>query len=255
MREEVFSVVYGWIFRAILCFIFIHIDASHKQEVAPYLLPAEHPIRPMLDALFMQSRAILNLETLHKAGFKKTKPRKFTKLIVTSHPSVPGYIFKLYLDAQRYHKDTPEHHFWIARVQGANLVRQYIKDHHLGDRFKVPQKWIYNLPSHPKTDQGYQKKNYILVEEDMMLFPDQDNKNLWSSDYVTYQLLEELYGILKFVGLYDAAKPDNIPFSLDGKIAFIDTQTYNEKNVRYEKLTPYLSASNKEFWKMLTNID
>lgn len=253
MQAEDFSVVCGWIINAILVLFAIQsLDAGTKQEVQPYLLSADHPIRPVLDAIFTDSRATLNLKTLKKAGFKKTKPRKFTKLIVTMHPSVPGYIFKLYLDAQRFHKDTLEHHFWMARIQGANLARQYIIDHHLEERFKVPQKWIYELPRYPKVEEGYQEKHYILVEEDMHILPDEQNKELWGSSYVNYQLLEELYAILKCVGLYDAAKPDNIPFSVDGKISFIDTQTYGKKNVRYEKLTPFLSEGNRVFWEALT---
>lgn len=241
---------FGWIISVCLLFFSPLLHAS-IQEVEPYLLPLEHPIRPLLQILFSEKRATLNLKTLKKAGFQKAKPRKFTNLIVTKHPAIPGYIFKLYLDAQRHHKETPEYAYWIARVQGANLVRQYIYDHFLEDRFKVPAKWIYELPASCR-EEGYAVKNFILVEEDMALLSDEQNKELWKSNFVTFSLLQELYGILHTVGLYDAAKPDNIPFSTDGKIAFIDTQTFGKKNVRYEKLTPFLSKENQEFWKIMT---
>jgi len=225
--------------------------AQPSAQVAPYLLPQDHPIKPLLDVLFSSSRATFNLETLEKAGFSKTSPRKFTKLIVTRHPAIPGYVFKLYLDAQRFHKDLAEHHFWILRVQGSELVRSIIAAHGLESSFKVPYKWIYPLPKHPKPSKNYYPKHYILVEEDMYLLKDSDNKALWASSYVSQPLLQALYLILKQAGLYDCAKPDNIPFSVDGRIAFIDTQTHSHTNVDYNKLTPYLSPANQAYWKSL----
>ena len=86
-----------------------------RAAVAPYLVPSDHPIKGVLDVLFTTSRVILNLDTLHKAGFAKTSPNKFTRVIVTAHPAIPGYVFKLYLDAQRDHKNMPESHYWLLR--------------------------------------------------------------------------------------------------------------------------------------------
>ncbi|MGK5594912.1 MAG: hypothetical protein ACSNEK_06105 [Parachlamydiaceae bacterium] len=124
-------VAFGWIFN-LFVFLILTLDgielAALKQG-HPYVLPKDHPIHVSLDALFSQSRATLNLKTLKKAGFQASKPRKFTKLIVAKHPSFPGYLFKLYLDAQRHYKDLPEYHYWAARIKGAQLVRKCIEDH------------------------------------------------------------------------------------------------------------------------------
>jgi hypothetical protein len=251
---------HGLIFRFILIFFWTcaafaeaqHLSKETQEAVAPYLLPHDHPITPVLDHLFSSSRAILNLVALKQAGFAESKPRKFTKLIVTTHPACPGYIFKLYLDAQRYYKDLPEHHYWILRIQGANKIRRELKAQGIEHLFKVPQKWIYALPAHPQPPSGYYTKYYILVEEDMELFSKDDNERLWASSLVTFELLDHLYAILKKIGLRDCAKPDNIPFSLDGRIAFVDTQTFGSKKVRYKKLNPYLSPSNYAYWKTIT---
>lgn len=225
-----------------------------KKTIEPYLLPADHPIKPILDAIFNSSRAIFNLNTLEQAGFKPTAPRKFTQLIVTQHPAVPGFIFKLYLDSQRYYKDLQEHEFWIMRIQGADKVRQEIANCGLEAIFKVPHKWIYCLPTCPKPPSGYYPKLTILVEEDMLLIADKDNKALWGSSYITPQLLDSLFYLLKEVGLYDGAKPDNIPFSSDGRIAFVDTQTFGRKTVNYKKLLPFLSKENRIYWKALIKL-
>lgn len=244
-------VVRGLYFSTIV-FIFITFGFLYGTVPQEYLLPSNHPIKPSLDYLFSQSRALLNLENLEKAGFEYSPPRKFTNLIVAKHPALPGYIFKLYLDAQRFHKDKPEHHFWILRVQGSILVRQQIAAARLDSFLKVPQKWIYKLPSKPAPALGYMRKSYILVEEDMDLVSKEHNEALWSSSFVSKELLNAVYQILTIVGLSDCAKPDNIPFSTDGRIAFIDTQTFGRK-VPYKNLEKWLSEENKIYWKVLTD--
>ena len=222
-----------------------------QSKIVSYLLPENHPIKPELDALFSSTRVILNLKTLEAAGFKKSKPRKFTRLIVTSHPQFPGYIFKLYLDAQRYYKNTYEYIHWMMRVQGVEKVRHEINARGLQELFKAPKKWIYILPSTTSSRcKDYACKHCILVEEDMELFSDAENKALWTSDFVSPQLLEGLFHILKTVGLDDCLKPDNLPFSKDGRVAFIDTQTF-DRHVEYKRLLPFLSPVNQSYWKLL----
>lgn len=220
-----------------------------KASLAPYMLPDDHPIKPILDAIFAADRVTFNLDSMRKAGFDKCAPREFTKIIVTRHPALPGYIFKLYLDAQRFHKDLPEYALWTMRIKGAEKIRQEIFAHNLEDTFKVPQKWIYALPTDNLPPEGYYTKYYILVEEDMEILSDKENKAYWASDSVTEELLLEVYKIIKKLGLSDCAKPDNIPFSRDGRIAFIDTQTYGEKSIKFKKLTPFLSKRNQAYWK------
>lgn len=221
------------------------------KKVAPHLLPNDHLIRESLDQLFSSDRVILNLKTLEQAGFKKCKPRKFTRLLVTTHPDFPGYIFKLYVDAQKYYKQLPEYEYWLMRIHGAQLIEQEILRLGLQTHFKVPKKWIYNLPEDPAPPEEFLRKNFILVEEDMSLFSDKENAEYWKSDSVTQTYLEGLFIILKNIGLHDCVKIDNIPFSKDGKIAFVDTQTFHEWPVRYKDLTPSLSPNNQSYWKKL----
>ena len=52
-----------------------------------------HPLKEVLDNLFSKERVIFNLKTLENAGFDPTKPRKFTKLLVTRHSAIPGYVY------------------------------------------------------------------------------------------------------------------------------------------------------------------
>lgn len=252
MLEEELMAACGLFFRLFVFLVFFQVLAVSATDSIPanFLLPVEHPIKPVLDHIFSSSRALLSLESLEKAGFSFSKPRKFTNLIVARHPAIHGYIFKLYLDAQRYHKDKGEHFFWILRVQGSLLVRQQIIANNLQDFLKVPQKWIYALPKNPKPHKGYMRKNYILVEEDMDLISNEENKALWKSGYVSKELLDAVFLVLREVGLSDCAKPDNIPFSKDGRVAFIDTQTFGG-SVPFNNLTSVLSEENQSYWKLI----
>lgn len=221
-------------------------------QVSPYFLPEDHPIRPILDQIFSYYRVTLSIKSMKKAGFIHPKPRKWTHLIVTKHPDLPGYIFKLHLDAQRHYKKKPEYIHWIKRIQGAHAIDKKIQKYHWEHLFKVPEKWIYPLPEEPSPPKEFIRKNFILVEEDMDIFDDKENYGKWRSDWITADKLDSIYIILEELGLHDCAKPDNIPFSKDGRISFIDTETTQEWPVLYKKLTHYLSPPMRSYWKHLT---
>lgn len=188
---------------------------------------------------------------MKQAGFTHPYPRKFTHLIVTQHPNLPGYVIKAYLDSQRYFKQEPDYIHWIKRIQGAALIKEYIEGKNLQSFFKVPQKWIYFLPKEPEPPEEFLKKYTILIEEDMELLNHQENKKRWMSEYIDESFLNTLYFLLKDLGLKDCAKPDNIPFCQDGKVAFIDTETFHETSIQYDKLTPYLSRNMRKYWEKL----
>ncbi|MFA6915116.1 MAG: hypothetical protein WC222_01850 [Parachlamydiales bacterium] len=224
----------------------------NHDEILPYLLPNDHPIKASLDSFFSKKRVIFNRKTLEDAGFANTTPRQFTSLIVTTHPNYPGCIFKLYLDVQRYHHRTSELYLWLLRVEGAEKVRHVIAEHHLDSFLKVPKKWIYFLPDQAKIPDGYYPRHYILIEEDMELVSNTENRTYWSSEKVTPSLLNAVYLVLSEVGLSDCAKIDNIPVSKDGKIAFIDTQTHGKGKVPFHRLNKALSSGNRAYWKYIS---
>jgi len=228
------------------------LSAEEEAYIAQYAMPQDHPIKERLDALFRAQRVIFNIDTLKDAGFNKPVIRNITKLIVTTHRDLPGYIFKLFLDIQRPYKEAPEYDYWISRIRTANAIRNAITERNLESEFKVPHKWLYVVPSSPKPPLGYFTKHYVLVAEDMDLYSEKNNVAIWKSNTVTQGLLQDLYGLLKDLGLQDCTKPENIPFSKDGRIAFIDTQFMNRKVV-FKSLTSSLSPSNQIFWKSLIN--
>lgn len=108
-----------------LCFG--HLYGSASSEIKPYLIPSDHPLKSTLDALFSQSRVTENLETLQAAGFRILHVKESSFMIVASHPSLPGYLLKLYVDSDtrtRYGKPSWK---WLKdRCKGAERIRKMI---------------------------------------------------------------------------------------------------------------------------------
>jgi len=237
----------------IFCFSqgFSHVSKETLNTVKPYLLPADHPAKLILDRIFSSTRATLNLKKLKDAGFINPKVRRWTHLVVTKHPDLPGYIFKIYLDAQRHFKNMREHDHWLKRIKGARAIQKILDENNWNHCFKVPKKWIYKLPGNPRPSSDYVKKHFILIEDDMDLRSDDENAEAWKSSLVDSEKLTSLFYILDTVGLRDCSKIHNIPFSKDGRIAFIDTETTEEWPITYSRLNDSLSDQLKDFWKTL----
>jgi hypothetical protein len=229
------------------------IDEGLWNTLKPHFLPYDHPVRHKLDKIFSKFRALKDIESMERAGFKKPYPRKWTRLVVTKHPKIPGYVFKAYLDKQNYHRKMPEYHFWLLRIEGVERIRNEITKRQLEGIFKVPRKWIYPVPQHPSPPKKYVRKNFILVEEDMDIYSEKENEMQWKTNpKVNEQMLLDLVRLLNDLGLWDCPKPDNMPFCKDGRIAFIDTQTFFKWPVKFFRLTPVLPPHLQPYWENLT---
>lgn len=223
------------------------------ESVKPYLIPEEDPVKILLDEIFSSSRALLNIESMREAGFDIPMRRQPHHPHICRHERLPGYIFKVFFDSHEYFKRKTEYENWISRVQGRIIVNNLITSHKYQKYFKCPQKWIYPLPENPAPPDGFLRKNYILVEEDMNLISADENYKMWGSPVVTKELIDALYFIIMEAGMEDCARPDNIPFSTDGKIAFIDTETFNTWPIKWGTLNKHLSPKIKAYWRKLTS--
>lgn len=228
------------------------VDEQLWNTLKPHFFPADHPIKQQLDKIFSKHRVLKDIDSMKRAGFKNPYPRKWTHLVVTKHSKLPGFILKVYLDKQRYHRKMPEHQFWLMRIEGAERIRNEIKKRNLEGLYKVPRKWIYPVPEKPSPPKKYVRKNFILIEEDMDILSNEDNIKQWGSNpAVNQKMLFELFQLLNDLGLWDCPKPDNMPFCKDGRIAFIDTQTFFKWPVKHDRLTPFLNPSLKPYWENL----
>ena len=63
--------------------------------------------------------------------------------------------------------------------------------------------------------------------EDVQILSSEENSFYWKSKLVTKDLLEAVVHVVTDTGLVDSVKIDNIPFTKEGKIAFIDTEAHH----------------------------
>jgi hypothetical protein len=224
------------------------VPESLWQELEPYFLPHNHPIKKKLDRFFSQKRVTLSKESFEKAGFNKVKMRKPTNIVVGKHHRFPGYLFKVFFDTQPY---VAEWDNWVKRIEGARSIKECIRKHNFHD-FVAPKKWIYPLPEFPAPpdDPYYIRKNFILIVEDMRILRAKDNLDAYKNK-ITHEQLFALFTLLTEVGLIDSVYPDNTPFTIKEKIAFIDTEHHHLAPVPFHKLTHHLSPSMQTYWESL----
>lgn len=221
------------------------VDPAVWNQVKPYFLPEEHPVKPYLDLIFSPSRVILNAKALKKAGFTNTKPTKYNNMIVAKHPKLKGYLVKLYTDQQPNGDGWSE---WHSRVVGAASVQATINKHGYQEMFKVPKKWIYPLPDGPTPPPGTFRQHFILVVEDMKIHKKKDNLFHWRSFAMTEERLDAIHTIFQEEGLIDSIYPHNLPFAKDGKQAFVDTQHHHRWPIDFANLTHFLSPKMQVHW-------
>lgn len=217
------------------------------KEVSPYLIGEEHPAKYFLDQLFAESRFIESEESLEKAGFEIIFRQLNQGIYVVKHRKLPNYLLKLYLDSS----PRTEWPLWVLRARGARSIQKLIDKYFYSHCMKVPGKWIYPISKEkrPLSDHKTFPKDFLLVVTDMRLASPQSNLIRYKES-MTYARLRALYTIITEGGLSDS-HIDNIPFSRDGKIAFIDTEYVNTWPVHLDWLTKYFSPVNIQYWNAL----
>lgn len=241
-------------FAVSLAFASVEVEAAYTplfEKYEAYIMPCNHPLKRRLDKLFASMRVLDSLESLTKAGFLAAKPQPRTRLIVTTHPAMAGYIFKLYTDDELfYYRNEPEERTWMLRARGAALLRKEIAKQKWEPYFTVPKKWIYFLPSDsPSPFIGRLDRRSILVEDKMDLLPPAEIKACWMNGSVSVEQLDKLAYLIKKLGFRGGCKWDNVPICRDGRIAFIDTQNYLSWPLPYERLFHVLRGDLAERWR------
>lgn len=194
-------------------------------RVSPYLMPDNHPVKERLDRIFTSSRAIASKDAMYDAGFKDIHTGPFSHVTIARHKRLKGYLVKLFRDDQSNLEDWEQ---CSRRASGAKAIRIAIAVHGYSDYMKAPKKWIYPLPDHPAAFPGHQAKHFILVVEDMDILRHKSSHYEWKSPYLPYTLIHAVATIIQEVGLNDTIHDFNMPFSKDGRIAFIDTEHHHK---------------------------
>lgn len=216
-------------------------------DVQPYLLPYEHPLRKKMDNLFKSFRVTENMRSIQKAGFEKWEPAFFSKAIISRNPKIDsGYYFKFYSDEQ----DIPvESLQWINRAFEAKNLAKVIKKYGYQEYFIVPKKWIYPIPDGPKSQSAF-PKNFILIAKKIDIEIRSKSRYKWNHK-VTKEMLKALYTIVETEGLVDSLSSHNVPFSKNNKLVFVDLEQHHQWPVHYQTLLQYLNPSMQSYWQRL----
>jgi hypothetical protein len=225
-----------------------YVDDVTWNALESCFLPNNHPVKIQLDHIFSATRASSNIKTMKAAGFKIIGKKMSDKALVARHPKIPGYIIKLYLDD---HFGMNDHYFLVNRLIGAAITRNAIQTYGYQKYFVVPHKWLYILPELPNPVPGSERKNFVVIAEELNIVDGEKNEYFFRKKMNAY-MLEALYHMISIHGLSDAVFIKNIPFTKDGKLAFLDTERFYLWDIKYKYLTPYLNSSMQEEWHRLT---
>lgn len=167
-------------------------------------------------ALFRDAGMFESRSAWGEAGFQVFNRANNGKIMVARHPSVHGLLFKKYSDDVEQ-KDQLRN--FERRAEGAARLRAFADSRRLA-RIVVPRKWIFELPRVVSR----REKAHVLVVEQLDLLGDDQTKAAYQR--IDLELLRELCTVLfHFRGMDSNGK--NLPFTVDGRIALIDTEHWD----------------------------
>ncbi len=193
-------------------------------------LQKKHPLHNTLSTLFNDPTIAASRPLLEKAGFR-LYAHNHRGIVIAEHPHLKGYLLKFFIN------DVPQilqRHNLEERVAGSRALRSYIRAHTL-TKIVVPQKWLFTL-----TD-----GTPILVVEKIDIIESSDAL-VRAYRSIDPSLLDELCQVVKqFRGLDSVLK--NMPFTKEGKIAFIDTEKWKSQRSGFlHYVRPLLNDKQKQ---------
>ena len=192
--------------------IFVFCVCSLEANFSQYTLPVNHPLHITLDRLFSDPTIISSREELEMAGFKLL-PDNNRGLAVATHPELKNHLIKLFINNIPHDLQVQN---YVSRIEGSRALREFIATRRL-KHIVTPKKWLYRLP---ENELGI---TYVLVAEKINIINRTQTKAAYST--IAPVVLKELCEVVtKFRGLDSVIK--NMPFTSDGKIAFIHTEKW-----------------------------
>lgn len=195
--------------------LFPYLDAglSKKERafVTHHALPDNHPMKAKLDAVFSSEKE--PEAALRKGGFIFLRNGD---QIIAQHPDVPGYLIKA-ISADSRKLSLLSNQWNLKRVKIAQELRSIIKERNYHN-FVAPQKYLYHIPGTSNT--LYDLYYVVVVEKFDLIDADESKKRLQN---LTPAQTEALFSLIEKSGLSDVHF-DNIIFTKQGQIAFIDTE-------------------------------
>lgn len=170
-----------------------------------------------LNEIFGDPAMFNSRDAWEQAGFKVPDRYDNNKILVARHDAMPGYLFKKHANLVDLSKQQRNYE---RRIEGADRVRSFSARRQL-HRILVPHKWLYELPKNFGTKK---QTAYVLIVECLPILDLFASERAYGS--IDANLLGELCVVLhEFYGLDFSMT--NAPFTEDGRIAFIDTESWS----------------------------
>lgn len=172
-----------------------------------------------------------------RAGFTVAGKGAASDVMVASHPSARGYLFKKYNTRISPGKQLQNYR---CRIEGAQKLRELITTQQLA-QIIVPGKYLHTLP--PEFNHK-DAPSYVLVVERLTLLDSSRSKQLYRQ--IDVETLRQLCAVIRvFRGLGSGVR--NVPFTDMGQIAFIDTERWDDKKKDpLRHISTYLSDERRE---------
>jgi hypothetical protein len=186
------------------------------------------PSKLDLQRLFRDRRAFDSEDALRAAGFDVKHRSSSDSVMVASHPSAPGLLFKKFRNTV---SAGDQHDNYATRVRGAGKLRSFIEAEGLR-HVVVPQKVLLQLPRSLGSGE-------VLVVERLAIMDAAATSAAYRD--IDKDLLRELCEVIhRFPGLDSGIR--NVPFTTRGSIAFIDTEKWERsKSSQLKRIGTHLS--------------
>jgi hypothetical protein len=192
---------------------------------------ASLPIASQLADLFTDRKMFDSTKAFEKAGFRLIAHAPH-KIMSGFHKGARGFLFKKYNNDKPGKKQIKN---YMRRVEGARLMRKFITERGF-QHVVAPHKWLHELPS------GFPER-YLVVADKLDLLDDDATKRKY--DRIREDQMHELATMLfYFRGLNSWTK--NLPFTEDGKIAFIDTERWHRDKDLLRSIGDHLPSDRRE---------
>jgi hypothetical protein len=169
-----------------------------------------------LEKLFPKESNFETAGKLRRNGFDVIRDGTSNERVtVFGHPSAPNYLFKKFLDNVSYSQEK-QLGSYERRVRGARGLKAHLERFAISGII-VPRKWLCDLPSRFNVDR---KPTQILVVEKCNLVEHARAKQLYRG--LSNDTLKDLCTIFFTFKRVDFSTR-NMPFTTEGKLAFIDT--------------------------------
>ncbi len=220
-----------------------------RRLTRPYMLPTDHPLHAKLDAL-IDPTLFKSRVSLIQAGYTlkdmSDEVRPWT-IMVATHPDIEGYVIKSYPTDYKDPSYDIALYRYVRRIRNVRTLRHYLKERHC-KYLTAPQKWLYRVP---KTNTYFLIAEYIPLSSGSV----KGGETFERYQKIPKEQLDELAQVLVDIKGCDACL-QNIPFTEDNKIAFIDTDHQGLYMGDFEKrIIPYLHPDLQQYardlWKLL----